>query len=43
MDHSLEQEQIHRQEQGSGIQWVSHQSHHQCRFQFQACGGPRGR
>ena len=32
MDYPLEQEQIHWQEQGRGIQWVSHTSHHQCRF-----------
>ena len=35
MEDPLEQEQIHWQEQGCGIQWVSHQSHHQHRFEFQ--------
>ena len=36
LDHSLESKQIHWQEQGGGIQWVSHQSHHQRGSSIQA-------
>ena len=37
MDYSLEQEQIHWQEQGRGIQWVSHTSYLQHGSSIQAC------
>ena len=37
MDYPLEPKQTHWQEQGRGIQWVSHTSYLQLRSSIQAC------